>query len=341
MHERTLGELAKHLNAQLRGEAECVIYGIAPIEKAKKGDLSFLTHKKYKKYLATTEASAVILGVDDAVDCQISVLISENPRLSLAFAAQLFSKEEKDQPGFHPSAIVGEGCSISKLAFIGPNVVIGKRVVVEEGASLQAGCVIGDDCSIGAHTILKPRVVLYQNVRIGTHCLIHSGAVIGGDGFGFANHKGEWVKMPHLGGVLIGNRIEIGSNTTIDRGVLEDTRLEDGVIIDNLVQIGHNVSIGKRTAIAACVAIAGSTHIGEDCLIGGGARIGGHIEVANGVHLTATAAINTSITQPGVYSSGFPAKPNAQWRRNVARFQYLDDMAKRLRLLENKVEGIK
>jgi UDP-3-O-[3-hydroxymyristoyl] glucosamine N-acyltransferase len=335
MRAKTLQELANYLGAHLQGDPLCSIIRIAPIEKAKEGDISFVTHKKYRKYLSTTAASAVIISPEEASECKINALISDNPRLSLVKVAELFIKEEVLLPGIHPSAILGTECVIAKSAYIGPNVVIGNNVIIAEHVCIHAGSIIGNDCRIGEGSILKAKVVLYDNVTLKKRCLIHSGAVIGADGFGFANHNGHWVKMPHLAGVLIGDEVEIGANTTIDRGVLEETTLEDGVIIDNLVQIGHNVKIGKRTAIAACVAIAGSTHIGKNCLIGGGARIGGHIEIVSGVHLTATSAVNTSIMKPGIYSSGFPAKPNTQWRRNVARFQYLDDMAKRIRALEN------
>ena len=248
--------------------------------------------------------------------------------------ATLFQPEVVISPGIHKTAVIGEGCTIPASASIGPYCVIGKNVVLGEQVIIEAGSFIGENCIVNEKTHLKPRVTLYDNVKIGKHCLIHSGVVLGSDGFGFAQHEGQWVKMPHLAGVTLGNNVEIGANTTIDRGVLEDTVLGDGVIIDNLVQIGHNVNIGDRTAIAALAAIAGSTRIGKACLIGGGAMVGGHLEIADKVYLTATTGVNHSISQPGTYSAGFPAKPNAQWRKNVARFQYLDDMAKRLRVLE-------
>lgn len=333
----TLQDIATALGATLRGDPQCLIRGLAPLERAKDGDLSFLTSPNYRKFLSSTGASAIILSKEEAEHCSLPVLITDNPRLSLVKAAELFAPQEAVIPGIHPTAVIGENCKIPNSASIGPQCVIGNHVILGEAVVIGAGTVIGNSCVIGDNTEIKPRVTLYPNVKIGSQSIIHSGVVLGGDGFGYAQHEGQWVKMPHLAGVTIGNDVEIGANTTIDRGVLEDTVLGDGVIIDNLVQVGHNVNIGDRTAIAALAAIAGSTKIGKDCLIGGGAMVGGHIEIADKVYLTATTGVNHSINEPGVYSAGFPAKPNAQWRKNVARFQYLDDMARRLRALEKQV----
>ncbi len=332
---KTLDALAALIGARIQGDPSCLIDGIAPLESAKPGDLSFVTHKQYRKYLATSQASAVIVGSEDAKDCPIPALISDNPRLSLAKAAKLFEKNPMPAKGIHATAVVGQGCEISASASIGAYSVIGDNVQIGENVIMGSHCSIGHDCSLGSQTVLKPHVTLYDNVRVGAHCLIHSGAVVGSDGFGFANQGGTWVKMPHLGGVVVGDQVEIGANTTIDRGFLEDTIIGQNVIIDNLVQVGHNVVIGARTAIAGCVAIAGSAIIGEGCLIGGGSSIAGHLKIAAGVHITATSGVNHSISTPGIYSSGFPAKPAAIWRKNAARFQFLDNMAKRLRVLEN------
>ncbi len=337
----TLGALAEHIGARLRGDPNCVILGIAPIEKAGKGKLTFLSSRLYKKYLATTDATAVILSAEDEAACpdHIHALISENPRLSLVKAATLFEKRAEIKSGIHPSVVIGVECIIPASVIIGPYSVLGDGVTLGENVVIGSHCSIGNDCHIQAATTLKSRVTLYERTRVGKKCLIHSGAVIGSDGFGFANQEDIWVKMPHLGGVYIGNDVEIGANTTIDRGFIEDTQIEDGVIIDNLVQLGHNVSIGARTAIAGCVGIAGSTTVGKYCLIGGGASIAGHIQIADHVHITATSAVNHSLNTKGVYSSGFPAKPAALWRKNAARFQFLDDIARRLRALENTVQA--
>lgn len=332
---KTLQELAIALGATLRGDPQCRIVGLAPLERAKQGELSFLTSPQYRKYLSGTHASAVLLGQEEADLCSLPVLITDNPRLALAKVAALFDQEEEAEPtGIHSTAIIGEDCLIPKTVSIGAYCVIGNNVVFGEHVVVEAGTVIGSFCEIADNSHLKPRVTLYKKVKMGRNCLIHSGAVLGGDGFGFAQQEGRWVKMPHLAGVTLGDRVEIGANTTVDRGMLEDTFLADDVIIDNLVQIGHNVIIGERTAIAASSAIAGSARIGRDCLLGGGVRISGHLEIGDKVYITGTTGVNHSIMQPGTYSAGFPAKPNAQWRKNVARFQYLDDMAKRLRSLE-------
>ena len=213
--------------------------------------------------------------------------------------------------------------------------MLADRVRVDAGAIIGAGVVIGADCVIGEQSQLKANVTLYNKVQIGARTTIHSNTVIGADGFGYATDAtGNWVKMPHLGGVQIGDDVEIGSNTSIDRGFLENTKIDNGVIIDNLVQIGHNVTIGAKTAIAGCVAIAGSATIGANCLIGGGSSIAGHISLADRVIITGTSAVNRSLLKPGVYSSGFPAKENHLWKKNVARFQFLDELAKRVRHLE-------
>lgn len=336
--QKTLQELASLIGATLQGDPGCLISGIASLESAKIGEISFLSNRQYRKYLQTTAASAVILSPEDAGTCPVHALITDNPRLSLVKIAKLFEKPPEVTPGIHPSSIIGKDCQIPASVSIGPHCVVGNHVTLGEGVVLGAGCILGNDCHIGSKTTFNSRVTLYDNVRIGEQCLIHSGVVIGSDGFGFANHAGVWIKVPHLGGVTIGDHVEIGANTTIDRGFLEDTTLGNGVIIDNLVQIGHNVNIGARTAIAGCVGIAGSTTIGSGCLIGGGSSIAGHIQITDNVQITATSGVNHSLNLPGAYSSGFPAKPSQQWRKNVARFSFLDDIAKRLRILESKLQ---
>lgn len=334
---KTLQAVADAIGARLEGDPNCFVLGLATLEKAKNGEISFLSNRQYRKYLSSTEASAVILGVADEKDCKVNALVCKNPRLALAKAVQLFEKKSTLSLGVHSSVVVGEGCQIPDSVSIGPHSVLGDRVILEENVVVGSGCSIGDDCQLGRSTELKARCTLYHAIKIGQECLIHSGVVIGSDGFGFANDNGAWLKIPHLGGVSIGDSVDIGANTTIDRGFLEDTIIGDGVIIDNLVQIGHNVSIGKHTAIAGCVGIAGSTKIGEFCLIGGGASIAGHITITDKVCVTAISGVNHSLNSPGVYSSGFPAKPAQSWRKNAARFQYLDTMYKRLRALENKM----
>lgn len=342
MSSISLQALASHLGAKLVGDPQCAITGLATLEHAKAGELSFLSNQAYRQYLSETKASAVILQEPDVADCPVAALVIDNPRLALAKAASLFkqAKEKVREPGIHATAVIGAGCHIPPSVSIAAYCVVGEEVTLGEQVVVGEGTIIGNHCKIGAHTVLKPRVVLQDFVTVGAHCTIHSGAVIGGDGFGYAYDEGQWVKMPHLAGVTIEDFVEVGSNTTIDRGFLEDTRIGKGVIIDNLVLIGHNVVIGAGSALAGFVGIAGSTTIGKNCMIGGNASIAGHITLADNVHLTATAAVHQSIQTPGVYSSGIPTKPNAIWRRNAVRFQYLDEMAKRLRTLETKVEHL-
>lgn len=340
----TLEVLADLIGAHLQGDPHCVISGVASLKRAKTGEISFLSNAEYRKDLpsvyrkdlVSTEASAVILRAEEASLCPVYALISENPRVSLAKAAKLFEKKESVVSGIHKNVVVGEACKIPDSVSIAANVVLGNRVVLGENVIIGAGCVIGDDCILGDNTILMPRVTLCDRVEMGKQCVIYSGAVIGGDGFGFANQQGQWIRMPHLGSVIMGDQVQIGANTTIDRGFLEDTVLGNGVVIDNLVQVGHNVSIGAGTAIAGCVAIAGSAVIGKFCLVGGGSCIAGHIEIADQVHLVGASMVTHSLKARGVYG-GFPAKPVNLWRKNMARFQNLDDMARRLSALENKV----
>lgn len=338
-----LQELAHSLAVTLKPKGnqhpkDCRIQGVATLDKATTNQLSFLSNRQYRSQLLTTQAAAVIVTPQDEEACPVHALVSKNPRLILAKAMSLLQPESVKPAGIHPTAIVGQGCHIASTAVIGPKVVIGNNVTIGEQVILGAGVVVGDNSRIGENTELKPNVTLYSNVTIGHTCFIQSGTVVGGDGFGYAEDKGTWVKMPHWGGVVIGNKVEIGANTCIDRGMLEDTVVEDGVIIDNLVQIAHNVTIGAHTAIAGCTAIAGSVKIGKNCLIGGCCIISGHLEIADRVILTGSTGVNHSIKKPGIYSSGFPAKENAVWRKNVARFAYLDKMYKRLRHVEKTLQ---
>ncbi len=335
-----LGLIAEAVEAELVGDPEALVFGLAPLDQAGDRELSFLNNPYYRPALASTKALAVILSEADAPLCHRQKLICKDPRLALAKAAAKFVPQPPSTGGIDPSAHIGRDCRIAASALVGPCCVVGDRTVLEEKVVLGAGSVIGADCRLGSGTILKSRVTLYDRIRIGSRTLIHSGAVIGSDGFGFANDRGKWLKVPHFAGVSIGDDVEIGANTTIDRGVFDDTVIGNHVIIDNLVQIAHNVHIGSGTAMAACVAIGGSTVIGASCLIGGGSSIAGHLHIADHVHITGTSAVNHSLRTAGVYASGLPAKPVQQWRRNVARFQYLDEMAKRLKTLEKQMSKI-
>jgi len=320
----TLAELATKIGAELSAivNPDTIINSIEKLETAGPGSVSFCTHASYHKLLATTNASAVLLSATEAAACKVPVLISANPRLALAKLLGLCAPE----------------ASSAAVALIHPTAVLGANVTLGHNVRIGPNCTVGDNCTLGDDTTLKANVVLYHGVTIGKRCAIHSGTVIGSDGFGYAmDQQANWVKMPHLGGVVIGDDVEIGSNTSIDRGMIDDTVIGNRVIIDNLVQIGHNVIVDNNTAIAGCVAIAGSVHIGKYCLIGGASSIGGHISLADKVHITGTSAVSNNITKAGVYSSGMPARENSDWRRNIARFLTIDSMAKRIRDLEKTI----
>jgi UDP-3-O-[3-hydroxymyristoyl] glucosamine N-acyltransferase len=333
----TLAELASHLNAELRGNASCEITGIAPLSKAQMGQITFLTDTRHEKFLASTQASAVIIDAKYAQAQPVShanVLIMKNPALGYAKTAALFDRKSPVSSGVHPTAIIGQNCQIHPSAFIATHCIIGDNVTIGEHSHIYPNTTIGDNSIIGSHCQIWSNVSIYHQVSIGNRNIIHSGAVIGSDGFGMVNDNGTWHKIPQLGGVRTGDDVEIGANTTIDRGALEDTVIENGVKLDNLIQVAHNVHIGAHTVIAACSAIAGSTHIGKYCMFGGAVCINGHIEIADNVILTATTAVSSSITEPGVYSSGVPPQPNQAWRKNAVRFMQLDDLARRVRKLE-------
>jgi UDP-3-O-[3-hydroxymyristoyl] glucosamine N-acyltransferase len=318
------------------GSRDARVHGVATLAGAGTGQVAFLANPAYRKQLPDTHASAVVLHAEDAAHCPVSCLISADPYASFAKIAALFEAAATAEVGIHPSAVVSPSARVSEHASIGPHASIGARSVVAAGAIIGPACVVGEDCVIGTDCMLAARVTLVTRVRLGQRVRIHSGAVIGADGFGLAMDAGRWLKVPQLGGVMIGNDCEIGANTCIDRGAIEDTVLEEDVRLDNQIQIGHNVVIGAHTAMAGCAAVAGSTRIGCYCLIGGGAGIVGHIEICDRVTVTAMSLVTHSIHVPGVYSSGTPLQPNREWRRNAARFKKLD---KQLDALARKIDG--
>ncbi len=332
----TLEQLAAHLSAQLNGNPECRITGIAPLDKAVVGQISFLSNPQYRSFLQTTQASAVVLSPKDAPLYTGNCLVMADPYLGYAKTATLFAPKPSVKTGIHPSAVIGEHSHIAPTASIGACCVIGDHVSIGEHTIVGSGCSIADHSTLGDHCLLYANVTLYHRVQIGHRTVLHSGVVIGSDGFGLVNDKGSWYKIPQLGGVRVGDDVEIGANTTIDRGALEDTAIEDGVKIDNLVQIAHNVRIGAHTAIASGTGIAGSVDIGKHCMIGGDVGISGHLQITDGVILTARTEVGSSITERGVYSSGMPSQPNLQWRKNIIRFYQLDDIARRLKKLEKQ-----
>jgi len=335
----TLAELANHCNATVRGDSTYQIEGVSSIEAAGPRDIVFVAGSRYFAGLNTTRAGAVMLAEHDASRFSGNVLVCKNPRLGFTLIARLLNPVESPPSGVHPEA------TISADARLHPSAAIGARVVIESGAEvgagtvIEAGCVIGRNAKIGENCRLAPNVAILRNCIIGNRCEIQAGAVIGSDGFGFARDGDSWIKTPQLGTVIVGDDVEVGANTTIDRGALGDTIIHRGVKLDNLIHVAHNVEIGDDTAIAACVGIAGSTRIGKRCTIAGQAGIVGHIEIADDVHITGATVVSHTIRKPGIYSSGSPIEPYQSWLRNAVRMRQLDEMARRIKKLEEKLQA--
>jgi UDP-3-O-[3-hydroxymyristoyl] glucosamine N-acyltransferase len=330
----SLGDLADAIGAKLLGDPDTMITGVGTLQCAQPGEISFLSNPAYRRYLSTTRASAVILYEKDSADCPTTALISENPYLAYAKAATQLFPYKTFTPGIDTTAVVGRSSSIDNSAWIGPRVVVGEGVTIEAGVYLGPGCVVEDNCRIGAESRLVANVTLCHDTHLGQRCLIHPGAVLGADGFGLANEEGKWIKVPQLGRVRVGDDVEIGANTTIDRGALEDTILHDGVKLDNLIQIAHNVEIGRNTAMAGCAAVAGSTKIGSHCTIGGQTGLVGHLTIGDNVHFSAATLVTRSFTEAGYYSGNLPAMENRAWKRVVARLRNLESMAKEMKFLK-------
>jgi len=335
----SLAELTRRFALELRGDGDLMISGVGTLSGAGAQSLSFLANPQYRAQLASSNAGAVVLRADDAQHCRSASLIAADPYVAFAKIAALFDRAAAATPGIHASAVVMPGARVAAGASIGALCSIDANAVIEDGAVLGPHCVVGAGCTVGAQSQLVARVTLVRDVTLGKRVLVHPGAVIGADGFGLAFDRGAfenggWIKVPQLGGVRIGDDCEIGANTTIDRGALEDTVLEEDVRLDNQIQIAHNVHIGAHTAMAGCAAVAGSARIGRYCLIGGGAGILGHLSVADRVTITARALVTHSIHASGEYSSGVPLQPSREWRRNAARFKHLDELARRIQSIE-------
>lgn len=342
----TLAELTHGLDVSIKGDAACRITGVATIQQARPGQLTFLTNAytnaHYRKFLTETKASGVILTAKDVDDCPVNAIVSQNPYYTYAQMAAAFLPKIQTTSGVDATAIIGKDCHIDPSVYIGPRCVIGDRVHLGPRVRIGAGCVIGDDCVIAEDTSLDANVTLYQQIQLGKRTRLASGVVIGCDGFGFANQQGVWYKVPQLGAVRIGDDVDIGANTSVDRGAIEDTVIENGVKLDNQVQVGHNVLIGEHTIIAGCTAIAGSTSIGKHCMIGGASCFAGHLSVCDNVILTGLSTVTKSITEPGIYSSGLVgAVPNLEFRKNNARFHRLENLMQRIKSLEATVKMMK
>jgi UDP-3-O-[3-hydroxymyristoyl] glucosamine N-acyltransferase len=299
----TLGQIAARLGGRVIGDRETLIRQVGSLERATADQLTFFNSKKLSEKLQRTRAAAVILAPENERLTKLPRILADNPYAYFARVSQLFNPVVMQAAGVHPSAVISSSAKLGRGVSIGP------------------GCVIGDEVVIGDDTCLYPRVVIYPRCRIGSRVVIHSGAVIGADGFGIAPENGRWVKIPQIGGVRIGDEVEIGANTTIDRGALDDTVIEEGVKLDNQVQVGHNVRIGAHSAVAGCVGIAGSADIGRGCTIGGAAMIHGHIRIADGVHVSAGTLISRSISKPGTYTGIYPFDEHESWRRSAARLR--------------------
>lgn len=338
----SVGLLAERFGLELRGDSNHLIAGVGTLATATPEQLSFLANPHYRAQLGSSRAGAVVLRSDDVVHCAAASLIAPDPYVAFAKIATLFDPTPAAVPGVHASAVIAPGARIADTASIGPLCVIDDGAVIEAGAVLGPQCLVGVNCTVGAQSRLVARVTLVTRVTLGKRVLVHPGAVIGADGFGIAFERdasdhGGWIKVPQLGGVRIGDDCEIGANTTIDRGAIEDTVLEDDVRLDNQIQIAHNVHVGAHTAMAGCAAVAGSAKIGRYCLIGGGAGILGHLSIADRVTITARALVTHSIHSAGEYSSGVPLQDSRQWRRNAARFKHLDDLARRVQAIEKEM----
>jgi UDP-3-O-[3-hydroxymyristoyl] glucosamine N-acyltransferase len=330
MTAHALGDIASRFGLELRGDAAATIDGVATLAHAGASDIGFLANPRYRAQLASTQAGAVVLRASDAETFARAALIAPDPYVAFARIATLFEKNPSAAPGVHPSAIVAPGARVAASASIGPFCVIEADADIGDGVVLGPHSIVGPRCIVGAQSRFVARVTLVQDVRLGKRVLCHPGVVIGADGFGIAFAGDHWEKVPQLGGVVVGDDCEIGANTTIDRGALGDTVLEEDVRLDNQIQIAHNVFVGAHTAMAGCAAVAGSARIGRYCLVGGAAGILGHLEIADRVTVTAMSLVTHSLKEPGEYSSGTPIQDNRRWRRNAARFKHLDDFVRRI-----------
>jgi UDP-3-O-[3-hydroxymyristoyl] glucosamine N-acyltransferase len=336
----TLGVLAVRHGCELRGDPDTVVDHVATLSGASTGGLAFLANPLYRSQLAATKAAAVVLAIEDVNACPAPCLVSTNPYLTYARIAAELHPSKPPQPGVGRGAQVSEGSTVPGSCCVEPGAFIGRASVLGERVSIGANAVVGSGCTIGCDTRIMAGVVLYDRVRVGRRCLIHSGAIIGADGFGIARESsGTWTKVPQLGTVVIGDDVEIGANTTIDRGAIDDTVIGNGVKLDNQIQVGHNVVIGEHTVVAGMVGIAGSTRIGARCIIGGAAGISGHLSIADDVVISGGAQVTRSIDEAGLYGGAIPAAEAARWRKNVVRFGQLEELARRIRHLESAIRA--
>ena len=335
MKSYSVKQLAEILGAELKGEGSVLVSGLAGLSEANGEQVCFCAATRYLEALKKTRAAAVLVNADFAQHCPVDALIVNKPESSFAALTQLFSNYPEVEFNIHPTAVIAKDAVLARDVSIAAHCVIESAVTIGEGSIIGPGCVIGENATIGKGTRLFANVTVYHQVQIGDDCIIHSGSVLGSDGFGFVPGKNGYEKLYQLGTLIIGDRVELGSNCTLDRGALGNTIIGNGVKMDNQVHIGHNVVVGENTAFAGCVGIAGSTRIGANCQFGGQVGINGHIEICDGVIVTGASVVMQSIETPGVYSGGVPAGPNKLWLKNALRFNQLSEMAKTLKKLES------
>ncbi|EJL6781334.1 UDP-3-O-(3-hydroxymyristoyl)glucosamine N-acyltransferase [Vibrio sp. B513a] len=338
MKTLTLAELATITGGELFGDESLVVSRVAPMDKAREGDVTFLSNPKYAKHLTECQATVVMVKAEHKDQCVGNALVVSDPYVAFARVVQAMDTTPKPADDIAPSAVIAADVKMGENVTIGANAVIETGVELGDNVSVGAGCFIGKNAKLGNNTKLWANVTIYHEVSLGDDCLVQSGTVIGSDGFGYANDKGEWIKIPQLGSVRIGNRVEIGACTTIDRGALEDTIIEDNVILDNQLQIAHNVQIGYGTVMPGGTIVAGSTKIGKYCQIGGASVLNGHITIADGVAITGMGMVMRSIEEKGLYSSGIPLQTNREWRKTATRVHRIDEMNKRLKAVEKQLE---
>jgi UDP-3-O-[3-hydroxymyristoyl] glucosamine N-acyltransferase len=336
-----LADIVARFGGRVLNDADTTVSQIATLENAQAGQISFLASPKYRSQLASTGASAVIVGEADAAATPLPRIVCDNPYVYFAKVSALLNPAPQFVPGIHPSAVIGERAQVAPDAHIAAHVVVGSNARIGANSVLMEGCSIGAGTVVGADARLYPRVVVYHDCVLGDRLIAHSGVVIGADGFGIAEEQGRWLKIPQIGRVVIGNDVEIGANTTIDRGALSDTVIGDGVKLDNQIQVAHNVRIGAHTAIAGCVGIAGSTSIGLHCKIGGSAGILGHLTIADNVEISAFTLVGKSIREAGVYTGIFPFGKAEEWRKNAAHLRHLDALADKIKTLQQEVAALR
>lgn len=335
----SLKDIVGQLGGELRGEGEVCISRIAPLDRAGGAEIGFVAHAKYRKALETTQAAAVIVPLSLADATPLPRVVIRDPYLYFARVAQLLNPVVRPAAGIHPSAVVlselPASVSVGALSYVGANCVIGEDVVI------GPGCVIEDGSSIGRGSLLHARVSLYADTHVGARCVLHSGCVLGSDGFGNARRAdGSWEKIPQIGRAMIGDDVEIGANTTVDRGALDDTVIENGVRLDNLIQVAHNCRVGENAALAGQAGMAGSSTLGKRVMVGGQAGIMGHIEIGDDIIVSARSFMSKSVAERGVYTSAIPSQSHAQWLRNAVHLKHLDEMADRVRVLEKKLKEL-